>query len=66
MSAFNKPPRYWAYLLRCWEERGQEPGQGRAWRFSLENVHTGQRAGFVNLEEVCAFLRSQLEGEEEV
>jgi hypothetical protein len=60
MPAFDKPPRYRAFLLRCWEERRRGIGCGVVWRFSLEDAHTGQRRGFAGLEEMVAFLRSQL------
>ncbi|MBL7063652.1 MAG: hypothetical protein ISS49_05505 [Anaerolineae bacterium] len=62
MSIFDKPPRYRAFLLRYWEERGQGARRGVVWRFSLEDAHTGQRQGFASLEEMVAFLRSQLKG----
>jgi len=60
LPAFDKPPRHRAFLLRYWEERGQGAGRSVVWRFSLEDAHTGQRRGFANLEEMVAFLRSQL------
>ena len=43
------PPRSRAYLLRCWEERGQDPLRPPTWRFILEEPHTGQRHGFVRM-----------------
>ena len=58
-----RPSRYRAYLLRCWEEGEQGTGRGKVWRFSLEDAYTSQRRGFASLEEMMAFLRSQLEGE---
>ncbi|HEY75178.1 MAG TPA: hypothetical protein G4O00_03230 [Thermoflexia bacterium] len=57
------PPRYFAYLLRCWEERGREGGEIR-WRFSLEDPHTGQRWGFEGMEAMVRFLRRRLAEEE--
>jgi hypothetical protein len=62
MSHPNTPPRYRAYLLRFWEERGQLPAELATWRFSLEDPHTGQRTGFGDLASLIAFLRLQMEG----
>ncbi len=52
------PPRYCAWLLRCWEVRG--PGPSMSWRWSLEDPHTGERRGFAGLESLLAFLRAEL------
>jgi len=60
MSVFEHPPRYRAYLLRFWEERGQHADDGEVWRFSLEDLHTQERRGFASLEEVMTFLRQQM------
>ncbi|HHS97031.1 MAG TPA: hypothetical protein ENK08_03905 [Chloroflexi bacterium] len=55
----NDPPRYLAYLLRCWKE--QRGGSGTAaWRFSLEDAHSNHRWGFASIEEMVRFLRRQL------
>ena len=61
MSTHNRLPSYRAYLLRCWQEKRGERNQQTVWRFSLEDAHTGERHGFVSLEEMTAFLRRQLE-----
>ena len=61
MSAFDKPPRYRAYLLRFWEETTSQPDPPSTWRFSLEDPHTGQRRGFANLEALVTFLKTQLD-----
>ena len=53
----DPPPRYCAYLLRCWEARGQEEA---TWRFSVEDAHTGERRGFSGLDVLLAFLRAEL------
>ncbi len=45
--------RYLAYLLRLWQE---ERNSELAWRFSLENAHTGERQGFTELEQVYVYL----------
>ena len=60
-SVFDRPPRYRAYLLRFWEERGQQGDLSPVWRFSLEDPYTGERYGFANLEEMVTFLRCLLE-----
>jgi diamine N-acetyltransferase len=48
---------YFSYLLRCWQS-GQ--GQGRIWRVSLEDPHTGERIGFAGFDDVVKFLKSRL------
>ena len=54
-----RPPNYHSYLLRFWEERGQ---QTPVWRFSLEDPQTDQRHGFATLEALCNWLKDELEG----
>ncbi len=61
---FNRdPPRYCSYLLRCWQEPSLVHLRPAAWRFSLENPHTGQRHGFATFDALMAFLRNILEDE---
>jgi hypothetical protein len=55
MDATNEP-RYRAWLLRCWEERGQRPIAAPLWRFSLENPHTGERHAFATRDALLAAL----------
>jgi len=55
-----QPLRYLSYLLRYWEEREPKPGQPAMWRFSLEDVETGERRGFANLEALVAFLQAKM------
>ena len=57
MSASDTPPEYHAYLLRFWEERGEQ-GTSAAWRFSLEDPQTGQRQGFADLGSLTAWLEA--------
>ena len=52
-----KPPRYRSYLLTIWEEQNWDLSVPVVWRFSLEDPHTGQRHGFVGLEEEAVFLQ---------
>jgi hypothetical protein len=48
-----------AFLLRCWQDNGQ-------WRFSLETIGPQrQRRGFRSLEDLVAYLRSQLSSHDE-
>jgi hypothetical protein len=62
----ERPPRYRAYMLRCWEARGERPDQPGTWRFSLECVQTKEKRGFEGLEELVAFLRGGFELEERI
>jgi hypothetical protein len=43
-----------AYLLHLWSSAGQ-------WRASLENLETGKRLGFANLEMLFAYLMDHSE-----
>ena len=61
----ERSPRYCAYLLRCWETRGQRPTRPTTWRFSVEDIHTGERRGFASVQALIAFLETELAGEEE-
>lgn len=62
MSILNEPPRYRTYLLTVWEERSQDATPPTLWRFSLKDPATGQRRGFASLDEMMAFLSSELAG----
>ncbi len=53
----SKPPHYHSYLLRFWEERGQQPP---VWRFSLEDPQTDQRYGFASFEALVHWLQAEL------
>ena len=54
----NRPARYYAYLLRFWQECKQS--SGGTWRLSMEDPHTGQRQGFANLEAFVAYLKAEM------
>jgi hypothetical protein len=45
--------QYRSFLLRLWQimEKGEQE-----WRASLENVETGEKHGFTNLEELWVYL----------
>jgi hypothetical protein len=58
----NEPPRYRAFMLRCWEVRSPDAGGPVTWRFSIEDPNTGQKQGFADLEALVAFLGDELGG----
>jgi hypothetical protein len=57
----NEPPRYRAFMLRCWEVRRPDSSGDVTWRFSIEESSTGQRHGFADLEALTDFLQAELE-----
>ena len=53
----TEPRRYRVYLLRLWQAEGNS---GRlVWRAALEDARTGERRGFADLAQLCAFLEAQ-------
>jgi hypothetical protein len=57
----EKNERYYAYLLRCWQEEDVGTDQKPLWRFSVEDVFgERRRQGFGSLEALVAFLRAEL------
>ena len=50
--------RYHSYLLRLWSDKLNSQ---LVWRASLESSSTGEKWGFAELDEMCAFLRQQVE-----
>ncbi len=62
MDGAGSPRRYRAALLRRWEGRGQDPQEPGAWRYSVEDPHTGERLGFASLDAALAFLGAALAG----
>lgn len=53
----SQPVQYRASLLRLWDANSR----GRpAWHASLEDPHAGERRGFVDLEQLYAFLVEQI------
>jgi hypothetical protein len=60
MRDHASPPRYGAYLLRCWEVRSGRRGRPSAWRFSLEQAGTGERRAFRDLGALVAHLEQEL------
>ena len=65
MNIYGESPGYCAYVLRCWEEHPRHDPHSRVQRFSLEDVHTGQRYGFTSIEALEAFLQDAMQGEYE-
>lgn len=55
---YQTPPRYYSYILRFWEDRGEETASAD-WRFSLEDPERQVRYGFGSLEELVAFLEKR-------
>jgi hypothetical protein len=52
----QKPSRRSVYFLTIWQERPGETDRPAVWRYSLEDVHTGQKRGFGSLEQMLVFL----------
>jgi hypothetical protein len=50
---------YRAFLLTCWQEE-TAGADSHMWRFRLEEPRTGEQRGFTTLEEVMAFVQSNL------
>jgi hypothetical protein len=50
---------YFSYLLRLWQEKGDEHPM---WRASLESAQTGERLTFATVEELVRFLKQQTTG----
>jgi hypothetical protein len=54
MPAMNTSSiNYHAWLLRWWRETPYTP-----WRLALENISTGERQGFADLEALVAYLQA--------
>ena len=49
----KKQAGYHSFLLRLWQVK--EDG-GQEWRATLENVESGEKRGFTNVEDLLAFL----------
>jgi hypothetical protein len=60
MSGKSNPPTR-AYLLRCWQGGEAVAGEGRRWRFSLEELLPKRpRRGFESLDALVGFLEAEL------
>ncbi len=54
-----KQRRYRSYLFRCWAETDAS-GDVILWRFSWQDLDSGQRRGFANLTELVIALQDEL------
>jgi len=59
----NRRKNYLSYLLRLWRTGSEENG---VWLVSLNNPFTGERLGFASLQDLFAFLQSQVDDKEEI
>jgi len=60
MKTMGRKKKYRSYLLRLWEE---DINGKQVWRISLENPFSGDRRGFANLNDLCAFLKDKMQEE---
>jgi hypothetical protein len=51
----TKSSHYSSYLLRLWHSTEGDP---EGWRISLQDLVTGERLGFANLESLFAFFET--------
>jgi hypothetical protein len=57
-------PSYRAYLVRCWQERGNASDIDPIWRFSLEASWYDERRGFTSLQALMDHLQLELMNQE--
>jgi hypothetical protein len=60
----SEPPRYEAFVLRCWEVRGTDASSETTLRFSIEDSRTGEKHGFADVEVLLSYLRNRLAGDD--
>jgi hypothetical protein len=60
VPTFAKPPSYHSFLLRFWEERGNQPAVS-VWRFSVEDPLTDKRHSFADLTSLMNWLRDEMD-----
>jgi len=60
-----KPPRYQAYILRCWAETDKDDDLA-IWRFSLQNPRSGERQGYTSLTALVIALQDELMDQPEI
>jgi hypothetical protein len=58
----ERKKEYCSYLLRLWID---DVNGKQVWRISLENPFTGERRGFANLKDLCAYLKKKMKEENE-
>jgi CheY-like chemotaxis protein len=61
MTDRQHAPQHHAYILRFWETRSLPPDPPTTWRFSLENMRTGEERKFANLESLNSFLQAGID-----
>jgi hypothetical protein len=69
MTGMTRPHEsrdYCAFVLRCWAEHPRFEPSPPIQRFSLEDIHTGQRYGFSSVEALMAFVQNAIDGESNV
>jgi len=57
MKPVDRKRNYQSYLLRLWIEN--ENGK-QVWRISLEDPFSGERRGFANRRDLCAYLEDKM------
>jgi hypothetical protein len=58
----ERKKEYCSYLLRLWID---DVNGKQVWRISLENPFTGERRGFANLKDLCAYLKKKMKEKNE-
>jgi hypothetical protein len=53
-----------SFVVRMWEERREDPEAEPLWRGTVEDVRSGIRVGFVDLMQLCEFLRQRCRGDD--
>ena len=48
------------YVVTIWQERSASSDGPVVWRFGLEDARTGDKYGFTDLEQLMAFLKTQM------
>lgn len=56
------PNRRSIYVVTIWQERPASSDEPAIWRVSVEDARTGDRHAFADLEQLQAFLKSQMDG----
>ncbi len=64
LPLYERPPGYRSYVLRFWQERGDQPPL-TVWRFSLEDPSTDERHGFPNLPALVEWLTAEMAKEQQ-
>lgn len=65
VSIRRAAPRQFTFILRLWETRSIPPDPPATWCASLEDVNSGLKRGFSNLETLIVFLNKLQDGVED-